>query len=53
MRRQSIEEKTPPHIAKDPPRNGARLRTWVKPPKIFCLLGAFQRPKMVRIKEYV
>ena len=44
MRRQSVEEKTPPHMAKDPPRKGALFLTRVNPPLILCFLGAFHIP---------
>ncbi|TNV72981.1 hypothetical protein FGO68_gene5412 [Halteria grandinella] len=44
--RQSIELKTPPHMAKEPPRKGARLRTWRRPPRSLWPRGAFQMPLM-------
>ena len=37
--KQSQELKHPPHIANEPPINGARFLTWCNPPIILFLLG--------------
>jgi hypothetical protein len=39
-----MEEKTPPHMAKLPPRKGARLRTCMSPPIMRWRRGAFHIP---------
>jgi hypothetical protein len=44
MRRQSILENTPPHIAKDPPKKGALFRTCISPPIKRYRRGAFHTP---------